>query len=115
MNRRNFLKAMLSLPIALGIPENKLLRLASERRCVTKPPSDETSGWINFNEINETTLANWWADLNRFELPREFGEVPKNVNANDYLRGAFQILNAFTPEEAASQAWLRKMAPYLEE
>jgi hypothetical protein len=115
MNRRHFLKTMFSLPVALGISEIKLQRLAAGRRRATQPTQDTRTGWINLNEVDENTLADWWADLNEFELPKEFGEIPDDVNAKDYLRGAFQILNAFTPEEAANQAWLRKMAPYLEE
>jgi len=114
MNRRNFLKAVLSLPVALGIPESKLLNLTAKSRGTSRSsPDTVTPGWINLEEVDETTLANWWADLNGFELPKEFGTIPDGVNSKDYLRGAFKILNAFTPEEAANQAWLRKMAPYL--
>jgi len=53
--------------------------------------------------------------LNAFELPGEFGDIPYTVKAQDYLRGAFRIVNALTPKKAADQAWLRKMSSYLAE
>jgi len=37
-------------------------------------------GWINLAQVDGATLGGWWADLNAFELPKEFGEIPSDVN-----------------------------------
>jgi hypothetical protein len=120
MKRRDFVKAVFSVPIAVGLFGADLSKLTrrSRRRwseSLLVSSGSKRSGWINLAEIDEDILGSWWAELNDFDLPKVFGEVPRDVNRQDYLRGAFRILNAFTPEEAANRAWLTKMAPYLEE
>lgn len=101
--------------MTLGVPETNLLNLTAITRRPNKPLRGTRTGWIDLNEVDENTLGKWWADLNAFELPKEFGKIPDTVNKQDYLRGAFRILSAFTPERIANEAWLRKMAPHLEE
>jgi len=108
----------LSTPIAVGLFGADLTQLTRRRRSselLLVSPGAKRSGQISLAEVDEETLGSWWADLNDFELPRAFGEVPRDVNRQDYLRGAFRVLNAVTPEEVAHRGWLMKMAPSLEE
>ena len=115
MKRRNFLKAAFSIPIAVGLFGADLTRSRRSSESILASPGSKRSRWINLVEIDDDTLGRWWADLNAFELPKEFGKMPSSVNAEDYLRGRFRVVNALTPEETANKPWLAEMAPYLEE
>ena len=121
MNRRSFLKVLALLGVN-GLVYRSIIQNGSEENSNTarRFPKDSNSvtgapwetGRLDFREIDDKKLGEWWAALNDFELPKEFGEVPKfpPVNETDYLRGAFRILNAICPKDTANEAWLRRVA-----
>lgn len=118
MNRRKFLKLIGLLPVVgiLSRPQNGPKEGVSNRPNTAEMSDSDGAPWhydgqIDFREIDDSKLGEWWAALNDFELPMEFGEVPKSVNERDYLRGAFRIVNSICPRGAAMQAWQDRIAP----
>jgi len=77
MDRRSFIKAALSAPIALGLWNASLGQLTSETGLFepTSVSPRPRSGWINFSEVDGETLGRWWTELNDFDLPKEFGGI----------------------------------------
>ena len=114
MDRRKFLKLAASLPIIGILPRLTVQRIfgsltqhtsngqnLAEPRGASRSAAWDYAGQINFRQIDESTLGEWWAALCGLEMPKEFGDVPKSVNERDYLRGAFRIVNAICPRDVA--------------
>jgi hypothetical protein len=122
MDRRTFLKLAALFSLIAILPKSNLRNIfrnvtQHERagEILRKPRGASSStawdyaGQIDFRQIDEKTLGEWWAILCGMEMPKEFNNVPRSMNERDYIRGAFQIVNAICPRDAAMDAWQRNM------